>query len=96
MEHSKGEMQVALSRRPEFLREERRQKTIQPCHVLLGPNRHDETANNLQVKVKTETLAAGSKITLSLIHDPFLFSGIIEILGLVMKDFRIQKSFNLK
>jgi hypothetical protein len=66
MKHSRGEMQVALSRRLEFLREERRQKTTQPCHVLLGPNMHDETANNLQVKVKTDTLAAGSKITFRL------------------------------
>jgi hypothetical protein len=66
MKYSKGEMQVALSRRPEFLREERRQKTTQPWHVLIGPNRHDETANNLQVKVKTDTLAAGRKMTFRL------------------------------
>lgn len=33
---------------------------------------------------------------LGLIHEPFLFSGIIEILGFVMKDFRMQKSFNFK
>lgn len=31
-----------------------------------------------------------------LIHDPFLFSRIIEILGLVMKVFREQRSFSLK
>lgn len=48
-------MQVALSRKPKILWEETRQKTTQPCHVLLGPNGHDETANNLQVKVKTDT-----------------------------------------
>jgi len=88
-------MQVALSRRPEFLREERRQKTTQPYHVLRGPDRHEETANNLQVKVKTDTQQA-EKWHLGLIHDPFLFSRMIDILGLVLKDFRTQWSFSLK
>jgi hypothetical protein len=37
-----------------------------------------------------------AKWHLGLIHDPFLFSGIVEILGLVMKDFRMQRSFSLK
>lgn len=71
-------MQLALSRWPEFLRDETRQKTTEPYHVLLGPNRHDETGNNLQVKAKTDILAAPSKMTLNLIHGPFLFSGLID------------------
>ena len=60
------QMQVALSRRPEFLREETRQKATEPCHVLLGPNEHNKTANNLQVKVKTGSLAVGRKMTFRL------------------------------
>jgi hypothetical protein len=37
-----------------------------------------------------------AKWHLGLIHGPFLFSGIVELLGLVMKDFRMQRSFSLR
>lgn len=44
----------------------RQDKTTEPCHVLRGPNEHEKAANNLQVKVKTHSLAADSKMTFRL------------------------------